>query len=63
MLSNYSLLTLLVVVLCVVAIFMRETIATKFATQKNIVLGVAIVALIAALYYGRNIPKEMGIMQ
>lgn len=59
MFQTYHLLTVIIIVASIVAMVMKDAIATKLNTKSTIVLGGAVIILVLALYFGRNVPKEL----
>ena len=59
MFQTYHLLTVIIIIASIVAMVMRDSISAKLSVKPTLVLGVAVIILILALYFGRNVPKEL----
>lgn len=59
MFQTYHLLTFIIIIASIVAIVMKDKIATKLNTKSTIILGGAVIVFVSALYFGRNVPKEL----
>lgn len=59
MFQTYHLLTVIIIIASIIAAVMKDKIAAKLNTKSTIVLGGAVIVLVLALYFGRNVPKEL----